>query len=598
VILSALVDLYTRLCRDDPESMPRPGWNRRNVCFALELSPDGAVERLVDLRDMSGKKPAPISILVPDHGEVRTSAAKTQPYFLCDGAAFLLGASAGMGDKALDYFVNARALHDRLLAHCGDPVARAILGHFASWDPAAAPALAARAGLDWEKEVSGQNMVFTLAGLPGRAHTRPALVEIWNKAFAARSPAPLGECLVTGETRPIARLHPGIKLPGTVGNGAPVVSFNADAFTSYGHAYHGMNAPVAEDAVFAYTAALNSLVARDSRRRLQLGDTTIVFWADAPASALSDEEAMLAELLGISPESEVPGLDTAMTQRVGAVLSALIRGVPARDALAGLDPDMRFYVLGIAAPGGSRVSLRFWEVSGFGDLARRVAKHHEALSIDKRHPKDKDFHTLRDCLRAAVPLGKDDNIPGPLAAALALAVFRGGAYPPALLALVLARMGTEHGPFESVSTLRAGLVKAVLTRSSQDWKPEMSLDPDDTDTAYRLGRLFAALERAQQLALGTNINASIKDRYFAAASSGPRSVFPNLIRLAQHHLSKAEKSGWLDRLIGDIVDAVKGFPATLSLDEQGRFALGYYHQRNALWSKKPETPESSPSTES
>ncbi len=598
MILSALANLYTRLCRDDPDSMPRPGWNRRNVSFALELRPDGGVERLVDLRDTSGKKSSPISILVPDHGEVRTSAAKTQPYFLCDGTAFLLGASAGMGDKVLEYFVNARALHERLLANCGDPFARAILGHFATWDPAGAPALAARDGLDWEKEVSGQNLVFALAGHPGRAHERPALAEIWTKTFSARSPAPSGQCLVTGETRPVARLHPGIKLPGTVGNGAPVVSFNADAFTSYG-LDQGLNAPVAEEVVFAYTAALNTLVARDSRRRLQLGDTTIVFWADAPVSALSEEEAMLADLLGITPEAEAPGVDEAVTQRARHVLSSLIKGAPARDALAGLNPDMRFYVLGIAAPGGSRVSLRFWEVCGFGELAQRVAKHHEALSIEKRHPKDKDFPTLRDCLRAAVPLAKDDNIPGPLAAALAQAVFRGGDYPPALLALVLARMGTEHGPYESVSTLRAGLVKACLTRPAKDWKPAMSLDPDDTDTAYRLGRLFAALERAQQLALGMNINASIKDRYFAAASSGPRSVFPNLIRLAQHHLSKAEKSGWLDRLIGDIVDAVKTFPATLTLDEQGRFALGYYHQRNALWAKKPETAESSsPSTES
>jgi CRISPR-associated protein Csd1 len=596
VILSALVDLYARLCRDDPDSMPRPGWNRRNVSFALELRPDGGVRRLVDLRDTSGKKPVPISVLVPDHGEVRTSAAKTQPYFLCDGTAFLLGASAGMGDKALEYLANARALHERLLAGCDDPFARAVMAYFAGWDPAGAPALAARGGLDWEKDVSGQNLVFALADAPGRAHDRPALAEIWNKAFAARSPAPLGQCLVSGETRPIARLHPGIKLPGTVGNGAPVVSFNADAFTSYG-LDQGLNAPVAEDIVFAYTAALNTLVARDSRRRLQLGDTTIVFWAEAPTSALSEEEAMLADLLGIGSEAEAPGLDQAVTQRVGRVLSALIKGVPARDALAGLDPDMRFYVLGIAAPGGSRVSLRFWETCGFGELARRVAAYHDALHIEKRHPKDKDFFTLRDCLRAAVPLGKDDNIPGPLAAALAQAVFRGGDYPPALLALVLARMGTEHGPYESVSTLRAGLVKACLTRLAKDWKPTMSLDPDDIDTAYRLGRLFAALERAQQLALGNAVNATIKDRYFAAASSGPRAVFPNLIRLAQHHLSKAD-AGWLDRLIGDIVDAVGGFPAMLSLEEQGRFALGYYHQRNDMWRKKSESPESRPSTES
>ncbi|MCR6630686.1 MAG: type I-C CRISPR-associated protein Cas8c/Csd1 [Magnetospirillum sp.] len=595
MILSALEQLYGRLAQEDPDGMPRPGWNRRSVSFALVLRADGSVAQISDLRRKEGKKPFPREMLVPDHGEVRTSAAKTQPYFLCDGTSFLLGANAKTGDKALEYLSHARALHERLLAGSADPFATAILDFFAQWNPGDAASLCQRDGLDWEKEVSGANLVFRLDGQPGFAHESPALAKLWDAEFSRRPSPPIGQCLITGAVVPIARLHAGIKLPGTQGNGAPVVSFNADAFTSYGND-QGMNAPVGEDAAFRYAAALNTLVKPGSRHRLPLGDTVLAFWAE---SAASGEEAAVAALFGL--EDDDSGLDDALRGRVDAALRALRQGRRPRDAFAELDQDARFFVLGVGAPGGSRVSVRLWLESRFGALVDKVGAHQDALCVEKRFP-DKDlpdteptFPGMRALLRAIVPQGKDDNIPGPLAGALARAALTGTPYPQALLAMALERMRSEHGPFDSVSYLRVALVKACLTRSSQ-WSPPVSLDPDETDTAYRLGRLFAALERAQQLALGMGLNATIKDRYFGAASASPRTVFPNLIRLAQHHLSKAD-AGWLDKLIGDIVDAIGlPFPATLDLDRQGRFALGYYHQRNDLWRSKKQPNQ--PSTES
>ncbi|HLO74997.1 MAG TPA: type I-C CRISPR-associated protein Cas8c/Csd1 [Magnetospirillum sp.] len=585
MILAALEQLYGRLADADPEGMPRPGWNRRSVHFALMLNGDGSVARLADLRDKSGKKPFPKEMLVPDHGEVRTSAAKTQPYFLCDGTAFLLGANAKAGAKALDYMAHARALHQRLLAGCDDPLAVAILAHFATWRPDSAAALCADHGLDWEKDVSGTNLVFGLEGDPRWAHERPALAALWDAEFARRPATAPGQCLVTGEQAPVARLHMGIKLPGTQGNGAPVISFNADSFTSYGHD-QGANAPVGEAAAFRYAAALNTLVKPGSRHRLNLGDTVLAFWAEKPQDGEEDVVAALLEL-----DDSDGGLDETLRDRVEKILTDVRRGKSPRDSLDDLRPDSRYFVLGIGAPGGSRVSLRYWLRSDLGELVRRVADHQSALHVEKRFDKEPAFPGMRALLRAAVPLGKDDAIPGPLAGALAQAVLTGTAYPRPLLAMALERMRSEHGPYDSVSYLRIALVKAYLTRSDE-WSPPVSLNTDETDTAYRLGRLFAALERAQQLALGMGLNATIKDRYFGAASASPRAVFPNLIRLAQHHLSKAE-AGWLDKLIGDIADALPvTLPPALKLEEQGRFAIGYYHQRNDLWRSKKQPEQS------
>ncbi|NFV79538.1 type I-C CRISPR-associated protein Cas8c/Csd1 [Magnetospirillum aberrantis] len=588
MILAALEQLYHRLAEADPDGTPRLGWNRRSVHFALVLNGDGSVARLADLRDRTGKKPFPKEMLVPDHGEVRTSAAKTQPYFLCDGTAFLLGANAKTGDKALEYMAHARVLHKRLLTGCDEPLATAILAHFTRWSPESAADLCAKHGLDWEKEVSGTNLVFGLEGTPDWAHQRPALVALWDAEFARRPAAAQGQCLVTGEQAPVARLHMGIKLPGTQGNGAPVISFNADAFTSYGHD-QGQNAPVGEGAAFRYAAALNTLVKPGSRHRLNLGDTVLAFWAEKPQD---DEEDVVAALLGLDDSDG--GLDENLRDRVEKILTSIRRGVTPRDSLGNLPLESRYFVLGVAAPGGSRVSLRYWLQSNLGELVGRVAAHQSALHVEKRFPdktldSEPTFPGMRALLRAVAPLGKDENIPGPLPGTLARAVLTGTAYPRPLLSMALERMRSEHGPYDSVSYLRIALVKACLFRSDA-WRPPVSLNTDETDTAYRLGRLFAALERAQQLALGTGLNATIKDRYFGAASASPGAVFPNLIRLAQHHLSKAD-AGWLDKMIGDIADALPiTLPAMLTLEEQGRFAIGYYHQRNDLWRSK-KTPD-------
>lgn len=574
MILSSLVALYDRLAADSKSGVPLLGWARRPVPLALELDRDGQAVSLIDLRDHSGKKAVSPSMAVPEHGLPRTSGARERPYFLSDHTAFILG--LGSKGPTPDYFGPSRALHERLLAGCDDPLARAILAFFSSWNPARASALAEAARLDWDKEVAGQNLAFKLKDAPGYAHDRPTLRRLWDDDFAARAQSEAAQCLVTGETGPVARTHGGIKLPGTTGGGAPVVSFNADSFTSYGHE-SGMNAPVGERAAFAYVTALNELLRPDQRRRVSLGETFVVFWAEVPCEA----ETELADLFWET--------DTAGESTLRGALGAIRAGKAAADALSGMDPDTRFFVLGMGVPGGSRVSVRFWYVTTLGKLLENVAAHQRALRIDKRfEDKDPDFPGAFQLLRATLPSVGDAKVPEPLIAGFLRAILTGGAYPDGLLARVLARLHHDHGDYDPVSYLRIALVKACLFRGDKDKEEKfVSLDPDELDPAYRLGRLFAVLERAQQIAL-PDINATIKDKYFGAASATPRTVFPVLLKLAQHHL-RVDACRWLEGRIEQILDPMapqKAWPAHLKLEEQGLFALGYYHQRADLWRKK------------
>ncbi|MCL4491530.1 MAG: type I-C CRISPR-associated protein Cas8c/Csd1, partial [Nitrospirae bacterium] len=145
---------------------------------------------------------------------------------------------------------------------------------------------------------------------------------------------------------------------------------------------------------------------------------------------------------------------------------------------------------------------------------------------------------------------------------------------------------------QEVTYPRASLIKAVLVRKAR-YKNEkeeiaMGLDAGNTNAGYRLGRLFAVLEKIQEEA-SPGINATIRDRFYSSASSTPVTVFSHLLKLKNHHIAKLENKGRavnFEKLVGEIVDDINDFPAHLSLDDQGRFAVGYYHQRQDFFKKK------------
>jgi len=362
--------------------------------------------------------------------------------------------------------------------------------------------------------------------------------------------------------------------------GASLVSFNLAAFLSYGKEQNH-NAPVGERAAFGYTTALNALLRKGSRNQLLVGDATTVFWAE--------RDSPVEDLLGVflnPPEAAGKESDTAeddlkTTQLVRDVLTAARAGRPLADVDPQLDEGVRFYLLGLS-PNNARLSVRFWNVSTLGELVSRLGAHFRHLAIERQYDGDPEFLPLWRLLLETATLHKSENVPPLLAGALSRAILTGAPYPRSLFTAVLGRIRADR----QVNYPRASILKAYLVRNHAKEIP-MSLDPQRPEPAYRLGRLFALLEKAQKDAV-PGANTTIKDRFFGAASATPRAVFPQLLRTAQHHLGKAEYGGYTDKLIAEVVEDLATFPAHLSLEDQGLFTIGYYHQRNAVYRKSEE----------
>ena len=574
-ILQALEAHYERLLAKG--AAPPFGYSNEGVSFVIVLSPTGDVVDVLDRRDLAGRVPRPSQISVP---RAVTRSVNVAPNFLWDKTAYSLGVTkeratqapvaCGRGER--DAFVE---LHERLLGETDDEGLRSLLTFLRDWDTGQYAALPHAA------EMLDANVAFRLEGAGEQLlHERAAARELWARHLAERAQSQ-GTCLVTGARAATSRLHPQIKgVYGARSSGARLVSFNLDAFSSYGMT-QGENAPVSEPATFGYATALNTLLARDSGRRVRIGDTTTVFWAEATggeatASACEDLFATLLE--------PPPPTDATEAARLGDTLTALAEGRLLSSVHAELDERTRFFVLGLA-PNAARVSVRFWHEDSIGALASRVAEHWQDLRIEpwpwSRMP------AVWQLLLQTAALHKSENVPPTLGGALMRAILTGSRYPHVLLAAVVARMRAD----KDINGRRAAICKACLTRDHrlgfEEEEIPMSLDRDNDNPAYLLGRLFAVYEGAQSAAL-PGLNATIKDRYFGAASSTPASVFPLLERGSAAHLAslrKGEKGGlarWFDREIDAILSGMDGaFPRSLRLEDQGRFAIGYHHQRGA-----------------
>ena len=339
----------------------------------------------------------------------------------------------------------------------------------------------------------------------------------------------------------------------------------------------GENAPVSEYAAFAYGTALNALLARDSGRNLRIGDTTVVFWAEVPegGKAATIEELMMGAL---APDEK------AETNRLKALLEDIAQG---RATSADFAPETRIFILGLA-PNAARLAVRFWRPGTLGDFACNVTRFWQDLAQEPpawRGP-PAAWSLLYETAVRVNGKPKPDTIPPRLGGDLMRAVLSGSDYPLTLLSAVIGRIRADH----DINARRTAIIAAVLRRNFKEDIP-MSLDRNNPDPAYRLGRLFAVLEGIQTAAL-PDLNATIRDRYFAAASATPARVFPLLVKTATHHLSnlrKNEKGGlahYLDAEIGEILSGLGAvWPRSLNLQEQGRFIAGYYHQR---WAKKDQ----------
>ncbi len=580
MILTALNEYYTRLVAAD--RAPPYGFTDEGISAELVLAQDGCLVAVNDIRDASGKKPRPMRLRVPQ--SFKRPGTTPKPFFLWDKTAFVLGVTEGGGKDEIaqtpEQHEAFKDFHRETLSGSQDEGLRALLAFLGLWkaenlnrEPA------------FPRDLLGQNVVFRLNGEQRYLHDRPAAQALWSKLISDGEAHP-GQCLVTGERGPIARLH-GIAIKGVDGaqtSGASIVSFNLDAFESYAKT-QGFNAPVSQAAAFAYSTALNYLLrpSARNRQRLKIGDSTVVFWA------LANNEAHATHAEDLFAAMANPPDDEQEAERVRVVLKEVAQGRPLARIDPALEADTRFHVLGLA-PNAARLSIRFWQAGTLENFAARFAEHYQDLLIEPQPWRTPP--AVRWLLRETAPQGDLENVPPQLAGELMRSILSGARYPRSLLANVIMRMRAEPEVNRMQLGVRAALCKAVLTRDTRkgfrqaEIEVPTMLNETDTNAGYRLGRAFAVLESAQRAALGTQVNATIRDRFYGSASSTPAMVFPILVRDAGHHFSRLRKDGrgglafTMERTLANILSTFGSeFPRSLRLEDQGRFAIGYYHQR-------------------
>lgn len=572
MILSALTQLYYDLVNTG--KIPAPGWVTTKISYALNINEDGELVDIIPMLEetMVGKK----KVLLPYQMELPAPVKRTSgflPNFLWDNSSYLLGIdNKGKPIRALECFFACKKFHHELLDGVNNPISNALLRFFDKWDPETAaehPVLK-----PYLKEVTGiGNLMFIVDGVFPQEDEMIRLA--WQTHYE-KSEGELAPCLVTGEMDTIAAVHPSIKgVSGAQSSGAALVSFNAPAFCSY-NKEQGYNAPIGKKAAFAYTSALNYLLA-DRKNVQHIGDTTVVCWAEGADPVYRDFS--LATIF----DSPMPNEVTRDELRI--MVRRIAHGLPCTEF--SLDPDKTFYILGLA-PNAARISVRFFYKNSFGNLMKNVNDHYERLEIvGNRHSAMPLWFLLKETANANLK----DSSPSPiLCGATTNAILKGTPYPAALLTSTMLRIRAE----QRITPGRAAILKAYFLKNPDSKCPKevltVSLNAESTNIPYTLGRLFYVYESIQKTAI-PNINTSIADKYFGSAAATPSLIFPILDNLCQKHLRKLDIGLriYYQRQIGALKNILgEENPKRLSIEEQGSFYLGYYHQKEARFMKKED----------
>ncbi len=579
MILHALSNYYVRLDEDPEIEMAPYGKSLQKIAFCVVLNADGTLHDIQDVRETDGKKDVTVNMIVP--GGAKSPGAGMNPNLFWDNTGYMLGFKPDdeKPERTLQSFEAFRQRHLDMEAAIDDVEFSAVCRFLENWNPnEAADNVKAYPFLLDLKSGFG---VFRIRNIKHYVHDNTKIESWWkeqtNKVDKTEEVV-TGQCLVTGETTAIARLHePKIKgVWGAQSSGASIVSFNCSAFESYGKE-QSYNAPVNERFTFQYGTALNHLLRKGSSQCIQIGDATTVFWTEKP----SPIEGWFGEMMDPSSTE-----DETVKNQLQGLLNSIAKGrFPSELG----DPETKFFILGLS-PNASRLSVRFWHVSNVGEMVAHLKDHFQDMELIHSE-RDPDYPSLWQILKETARESKD--IPPQLAGPFIRSILQGFLYPESLYTAMLRRMRAD----QEVRYIRVAMLKATLNRKKR-LQPQypltkeisMSLDPDRTEPAYLLGRLFAVLEKIQEDAL-PGINATIKDRFFGAASATPVSVFPRLIRLSQHHLSKLEKKFSVpqDKRLQQIMENLSDFPSHLNLQQQGLFAIGYYHQRQNFFIKKSDS---------
>jgi len=576
MILQSLAQYYDVL--KDEGKVPHFGWSKVRVSFALGIDEDGSLINIIPLKqeEQQGnkKKEMPSEMIVPEQVKKASGIVSN---FLCENSSYLLGCDKGeITKRSMECFNMCKRHHEELLADVDSKAAKAVLAFFKNWDPHLTKGHPI-VDMYYDEIVNSANLVFRFDGR--FVQDDLSVQKAWDNHQADSGISM--SCLVTGNTLPVARLHPSIKgVNGAQTMGASLVSFNAEAYKSYGKE-QSYNAPVSEKATFAYTTTLNYLLS-DRAHRTIVGDTTIVYWAKSGQEAYQDFLGMTAFGAGSNNISQ---------QELHDIMEHIANGKAVELDDTTLSGDEQFFILGLA-PNAARLSVRFFLQDSFGNFIKKLKEHYDRLSIVRPSYEKTEFLPLWRLLKETVNEKSRDKSANPLmGGAVVRSILNGTFYPAALLNGTLIRIRAER----KITYGRAAILKAYwLLNGSKTIKEVLtvSLNEESNYTPYVMGRLFSVLEALQEAA-NPGINATIRDKYFNSACATPAVIFPMLLKLSNSHMRKLEKkyqvyySQQITRLMGKL-DAEKLFPARLSQEEQGAFIIGYYHQTQKRYQKKEQ----------
>ena len=610
MILTRLYELYGRLEHDPEfkEVLPRPGTSKQKISFIVVLTPEG---KLFDIQDARIQKIIPPAkkggkeksilvardLIVP--GGERKTGKGANPHLLWDKSEYMLGicndsdnAEKKDKEKARNVLFPAfREEHRRFRNEytLQDTGLNAVITFLDTWNPSTVSEVV-RAKI--EKFCSNFG-TFAIQGVPGYVFENPDVSSACiQEELKSELDTPLGNCLITGETNvPLARIvETKVKLGKKPGS---LVSFNDSAYESYGKE-QTYNSPVSEAAAFKAHNALNLLIS-EPRYHFKLADTTMVFWTEKKTQT----ENLLSWIINPPQNNDISAMDQAITQRIQSFWKIVSQAGDPDLTELGDDVSTPFYMLGIE-PNAARIVVRFWQESSLGDLILKLRRHAQDIAVQKMFPDEPDHIPL--WLFLAQTARDSKGIPPLLSGSLLRSILEGRPYPESLYQLTLNRVNVSHDKYKvggKVSYLQASVIKAFLTRNKKKKGLNMSLNKENKNSAYLLGRLFATLEMTQNDSSG-GVNAGVGDKFYSSASATPRMVFPTILDMFRKWIKKlsSDKPGLAvvrEKLVGEIlddIDSTKGFPSQLSLEDRGLFALGYYQQMRAFFTKKSEAESS------
>lgn len=572
MILKALYDYYNRC-----GNLPAPGMEEKEIGFVIVISKEGKFLRFEDCRT---DKTIGRVYLVKKHVS-RSSAAVAN--YLYDNSAYVLGYSDKDDSEKNQLYFNTfvekvQSILDRMPDNSD---IRTLMNFYAQ----GREAIHSEVEQDplWEdikKNLSKKYSVFSFR-IEGDLRILAEKKELMQTNEGTRNDNSRGLCMVTGVQGELVDTTTATMIQGSQAT-AKLVAFQVNSgYDSYGKEKCG-NAPISHEAEFAYTTALNTMLRRDSRNKFTVGNRTFVFWASSNDKAAEQAEESLFDLLGYSEEKK--DNPNAKTEQVRKVFTAIYSGSLSTSL------EDRFYILGLA-PNSARIAVVYWSETPLRDFAGKILRHFDDMEIIDTRKDRKPYMGIKDILSAVTLGGKQSEATPNLPESIIKSIFLGTPYPYTLLSACIRRIRAESGDGNAARITRIAIIKAFLNRQNvNDKRMEIMLDKRNTNQGYLCGRLFAVLDRIQEDANGIS---SIRERYMNAASSTPSSVFATILNLSSHHLENLSNEGkkvFYEKLKQEIIDKISsdGFPAHLDLQDQGRFFVGYYHQRQDFFNKKEE----------